>query len=104
MTREHQQPGRDEVFASPGTASEPATGDDSGAFCSDVVAALSGFAGGGRSTVAVRTVGGEEGVAVKRRGEDLIFGGHASVSNIRSTRVTLKQSHAGTVVRYGIPS
>jgi hypothetical protein len=36
--------GRYEVFTSPRGAREPATGDDPGALCSDVVAALSRFA------------------------------------------------------------
>jgi hypothetical protein len=38
---EHQQPGRYEFLTSPHAASEPGPGDDSGAFCSDVVATLS---------------------------------------------------------------
>jgi hypothetical protein len=40
-TREHQQPGCYEFLTSPHAASEPATGDGAGAFCSDVVTALS---------------------------------------------------------------
>jgi hypothetical protein len=37
---EHQQAGRDEIFAAPRAASESATGDGSGAFDADVIAAL----------------------------------------------------------------
>ena len=38
---EHQQPGCYEFLTSPHAASEPGPGDGTGAFCSDVVAALS---------------------------------------------------------------
>ena len=40
-TGEHQQPGRYQFLTSPHAASEPGPGDDSGAFCSDVVTTLS---------------------------------------------------------------
>jgi hypothetical protein len=40
MTGQHQQSGRDEVFASPSGAREPGTGDGSGALYADVVASL----------------------------------------------------------------
>ena len=38
---QHQQPGRYQFLTSPHAASEPGTGDGTGAFCSDVVTTLS---------------------------------------------------------------
>jgi hypothetical protein len=44
MPGEHQQAHCDEFLASSCGIGEPATGDDTGTFCSDVVAALSHLA------------------------------------------------------------
>jgi hypothetical protein len=41
---QHQQPGRYQFLTSPHVAREPATGDGTGAFCSDVVTTLSHLA------------------------------------------------------------
>jgi hypothetical protein len=74
VSGEHQQACCYEVFASPCGAGEPATGDHSGAFGADVVAALRHPAEVIDQRFEFGPSGGEEGFAVEFGGEGLIFG------------------------------
>jgi hypothetical protein len=79
MAGEHQQPGRYHVLTSPHRAREPGTGDDPGAFSSDVVAALRYLTEVIDQRLQFGPSGGEQGFAVELGGQGLIFGRHASV-------------------------
>jgi len=41
MTAEHEKPGGDQILTPPDRTGEPGSSDDAGAFCSDIIAALS---------------------------------------------------------------
>jgi hypothetical protein len=82
---QHQQSRSDEVFASPCAAREPTTGKDASAFDADVVAALSNLTQVIDQRLKFGPLGGSQGFAVEFGGQDLVSGGHASVSNSRST-------------------
>jgi hypothetical protein len=71
---QHQQSGRDEVFASPGATREPTTGKDAGAFDADVVAALSHLTQVIDQRLQFGPLGGLQRFAVKLGTEDLVFG------------------------------
>jgi hypothetical protein len=69
-------PGSDKVLASLTDAGEPGTGEDSGAFDADVVAALRHLAEMINQRLQFGAFRGEQSLAVQLGAEDLIFRGH----------------------------